>query len=431
METLRVALASDWYRPRRGGVETAIFNLARTLLRHGHEPIILTHQNRELPDPKPLTNDEGVPVVRFKVKLKGDDYTTSRRAAVLLHDFLKHNAVDVVHGHSMVSPFAMMAVNVAKGILGIPTVATHHSLIAEDLNFAEKLMVRYGASKADVLTAVSRISERDLEAIVGRPAEVVYNCLDLAEWLDAEELDLEGDPKLLLVSRLTPRKNPVLALEAFKRVIEESPKAHLYIVGWGPLAGEIKGYADRYGLNGRIHLIEDKPREEVKRYMASADLFLMPGRREAFSLAAVEAQAHGLPVVGFKDTGVEEVIVDGVNGHLVEDEEDFIEKTLLLSTDYEWRARLSANARVNSRRFDCDNLYPAYLRVYDSALNSCVREKRFLLYRLFRLVKLNPVEPGEWCEYRRDEYHKLPPKRSSVPHIRRRARRAALPVSRV
>lgn len=428
MENLRIVLASDWYRPRKGGVETAIYNIAQTLLRHGHEPIIVTHQNRELPDPEPLEYDDGVPVVRFKVPIKGDDYTTSRKAAVLLHDFLKHNAVDVVHGHSMVSPFAMIAIHVAKGFLGIPTVATHHSLIAEDLNPIHRLMIRYGASRVDVLTAVSSVSKRDLEEIVGRQVELAYNCLDLNEWLDADGIDLEGDPILLFVSRLTERKNPLLALEAFRRVLRESPKARLYIIGWGPLEEKVRRYISLNNLEGKAILVGGLEREEVKKYMASSDIFLMPGRKEAFSLVTLEAQAHGLPVVGFRDTGVEDIIVDEENGYLVETDEEFIEKTVLLSSDEELRIKFSAHARINAKRFDCDRLYERYMEIYRSALDNCSREKRFLLYSLFRLAKLDPVKPGEWCESRKQEYYQLPPKRSCVPHIRRRARRATIPV---
>lgn len=431
METLRIALASDWYKPRKGGVETAIYNMARTLLRHGHEPIIVTHQNRELPDPPPLEYDEGVPVVRFRVPVKGDDYTTSRRAAILLHDFLKHNGIDIVHGHSMVSPFAMMAIHVAKGMLGIPTVATHHSLIAGDVNWIHRLMIRYAASRVDVLTAVSTVSKRDLESIINRRVEPTYNCIILEEWLDADGRELDGDPTLLFVSRLTERKNPILALEAFKQVLGESRKARMYIAGWGPLAERVRRYISLKGLEGKAILVGPLERVEVKRYMASSDLFLMPGRKEAFSLVSLEAQAYGLPVIGFGGTGLEDIIIDGKNGYLAGSREDFIEKTVRVSLDEDLRLQLSNGARVNARRFDCNNQYPAYMDVYRRALGSCREEKRFLLYSLFRLVKLDPVEPGEWCEGRKKEYYELPPKRSSVPHIRRGARRTTIPVPQV
>lgn len=431
MDPLRIVLASDWYRPRKGGVEIAIYNIARTLLRHGHDPIIVTHQNRELPDPDPLDFDDGVPVVRFKVPLKGDDYTTSRKAGFLLHDFLKHNAVDIVHGHSIVSPFAMLAMHVAKGLLGIPTVGTHHSLISDEVNPVQRLMVMYGVSRIDVLTAVSALSKRDLESIVGRSVEVTYNCIDLREWLDHDYIDLDGDPILLFVSRLTPRKNPILALEVFREAVREAPKARLYIIGWGPLEEEVKRYISINGLEGKAVLVGPLEREMVKNYMAAADMFLMPGMKEAFSLATLEAQAHGLPVIGFQGTGLEDIIVDGENGYLATSREEFIERTVRLSYDGMERMRMSRNARIAASRFDCDVLYHRYIEVYKMALENCYREKRLLLYRLFRLIKLDPVKPGEWCEGRRDEYHRLPPKRSGVPHIRRRARRAAIPVKQL
>ena len=431
MESLRIVLASDWYRPRTGGVETSIYNLARTLQKKGHEPIIVTHQYNNHKAREGLDFDDGVTVVRFRVPLRKDqdDVTTSLKAAALLHDFFKHNAVDIVHGHSLVSPFAHMAVHVGKALLGIPTLITHHSLLKEEINFRRKILLKIATMKADVVTAVSSVSAEDAEEILERRVYVTHNCIPLKEWRRADPMFLEGDPVVLLVSRLLPRKNPLLAVRAFASLAKEAPDARMYVVGSGPMRSEMVELAGRLGINDKLVMVGSVSRDAVKRYMASGDLLLLPSLKEAFSMAALEAQAYGVPVIGFKRTGVRDIVIDGVNGLLAESEEDFVEKTMELGANHSMRRAMSREALRIAESFDCDAVYEReYTSAYKLALDSCTVEKRYLLYKLFRLLKADPVRPGEWCRERRDRYARVPPKRSGVPYIRRRARRAAIPV---
>ncbi len=431
MEKLRIALVSDWYRPRKGGVETSIYNIAKTLLKRGHEPIVVTHQYKNYDPRDTLEFDDGIPVVRFKVNLKedSDDVTISLKAGALLHDFLKHNAIDLVHGHSLVSPFAHMAIHIGKGILGIPGLVTHHSLLYGEISFPQKLLLKFAASKADLITAVSTASAEDAEKILNRSVVITHNCIILDEWRNTIYDPLEGDPAVLLVSRLIPRKRPFLALRAFATLAKDIRKARLYIIGSGPLAPDIMREVERYGLENNVVMVGQLPHSLVKKYMAGGDLLLLPSNREAFPMAALEAQALGLPVIGFSQTGLQDIIINGVNGVLVDSDLEFIEKTVSIGSDRTVLSTMSKEALREIERFDCDNIYAnEYSNAYKSALDSCEKEKRYLLYKLFRIVKLNPVKPGEWCRGRREEHAEMPPKRSSVPYLRRRARRSAIPV---
>jgi glycosyltransferase involved in cell wall biosynthesis len=53
-------------------------------------------------------------------------------------------------------------------------------------------------------------------------------------------------------------------------------------------------------------------------FFAALDLFLMPSRSEGWGLAALEAMAHGVPVIASRTGGLMEIIDDGENGCLVE-----------------------------------------------------------------------------------------------------------------
>jgi 1,2-diacylglycerol 3-alpha-glucosyltransferase len=61
MEGLKIAIASDWFYPKVGGIESHIDELARNLLFAGHEPYVITHDYRYM---KPYVDSFPYHVVR-------------------------------------------------------------------------------------------------------------------------------------------------------------------------------------------------------------------------------------------------------------------------------------------------------------------------------------------------------------------------------
>jgi glycosyltransferase involved in cell wall biosynthesis len=70
-------------------------------------------------------------------------------------------------------------------------------------------------------------------------------------------------------------------------------------------------------------------------YMSICDLFVMPSWDEGFGIVYLEAMAHGKPVIACRGQGIEDVIVDGETGLLVEpkDLESLKEAMIRLLTD--------------------------------------------------------------------------------------------------
>jgi alpha-1,6-mannosyltransferase len=102
-----------------------------------------------------------------------------------------------------------------------------------------------------------------------------------------------GGPLLIYVGRLDLEKKPNVVVDAFRKLPEEMD-ARLVLLGEGPLRDEINALGDkRIFTPGYV-----RNRQELARWLASADLYVSAMADETFGVSIVEAQASGLPVVG-------------------------------------------------------------------------------------------------------------------------------------
>ncbi|HEX6701964.1 MAG TPA: glycosyltransferase family 4 protein [Gaiellaceae bacterium] len=142
----------------------------------------------------------------------------------------------------------------------------------------------------------------------------------------------------LCVSRLSPEKGVDVLVRAFDGVPGE-----LVLVGDGPDRERVAALAgDRVRLLGRI-----EP-DELLRWYAAADAYVMPSRSETWGMAMQEAAAAGLPLIASEAPGAGyDLIEEGVNGYRVpvEDVEALRETLTRVAGDGEWRAAARRRTR--------------------------------------------------------------------------------------
>jgi len=123
---------------------------------------------------------------------------------------------------------------------------------------------------------------------------------------DRARFELPDGPLFVNVARHAPQKGQLMLVEAFARVLDEIPGAHLAIAGkFGPLTTSIKERAEALGIAERLHLLGFRTDSAV--LLASADVFLFSSMVEGIGTAALEAVAAGLPVVAFDIAPIREV----------------------------------------------------------------------------------------------------------------------------
>lgn len=340
-----IALVSDCYAPRLGGIEIHVADLAAHLREAGHTVCVITATPGE-PEPGLLRLTPPVPL-----GAPINPWAKPALASLLA-------GADVVHVHiGIVAPFAHQAASVATE-LGTPTVVTWHSLVAGSP--ATGLLARSWRSwvaAGAVPTAVSTVAAAQVALVLGRPqVEVLRNGLDLARWRGdgpatgpANERS-EGPAHVVSATRFAVRKRPGALIAMTSRVraaMTPQQRPTLTILGDGPWLAPLQQVVARSPLRGWVTLPGRVPRTDLLEIYRHADLYLAASRREAFGIAALEARTAGLPIAGYGKSGVTDIVEPGVGGVLATSDADMVKRLRELLND---RVHLGAMAAHHRER---------------------------------------------------------------------------------
>lgn len=204
-----------------------------------------------------------------------------------------------------------------------------------------------------------------IEGRIGKRRRTIVspNCADLELFAkpptlpDSKTAALRGRFVIVFVGSLKPWHGIEVLLKAFDSLGQKLPKAHLLIVGDGPLQSAVKEHADRWGP-ARVTCTGAVSQAEVAAWLALADVGVAPYPALPnfyFSpLKVIEYQAAGLPVVASCIGQLRQQIQPGHNGFLVTpgDPHELAHKLHDLAGNPKLAARLGRHAQRRARRFD-------------------------------------------------------------------------------
>ena len=165
---------------------------------------------------------------------------------------------------------------------------------------------------------------------------------------ETERVNLEQEKKrIIYVARVEKEgKRQHLIVEAFAKVAKDFPD--WVVEFWGlqkyqKYDDELMALARKYGIENNIKIMGYS--DHIQDVYRTADIHAFASLHEGFALALADGMAIGLPSIGFKEApAVNELIVDGHNGFLAEDVDDFAEKMRRLMSDKALRIQFGKNA---------------------------------------------------------------------------------------
>ncbi|WP_114492680.1 glycosyltransferase family 4 protein [Candidatus Ulvibacter alkanivorans] len=131
--------------------------------------------------------------------------------------------------------------------------------------------------------------------------------------------------KLLSIGRLIPLKGHHLGLEVVRQLKQQGRAVHYTIIGKGPREENLKERVTQLEIEAQVTFTGALSQKAIKKELGSHHCLLMTstvddtGRRETFGVVSLEAQAMGLPVIGFRSGGFPETVLDTKTGILVPD----------------------------------------------------------------------------------------------------------------
>jgi glycosyltransferase involved in cell wall biosynthesis len=217
--------------------------------------------------------------------------------------------------------------------------------------------------RADLVLADSEHTQRDLEELLGVPAEqvrVVHAGVE-PEFAPRPASEVAAvrqrygiqRPYLLGLGTLQPRKNFVRLIEAYRLLRQERHIPHQLVIGGGRgwLYEPILEAIEAHGLQEDVLLIGFVEDADLPALYTGAKLFAFPSLYEGFGIPVLEAMACGTPVVASSASSLPEVAGDAALLARPTDVEALAEALWRALDDAALRADLRASGLEQARRF--------------------------------------------------------------------------------
>ena len=275
--------------------------------------------------------------------------------------------MDVVHIHnySQFVPIIRQYNDAAKIVL---------HMHCEWLTQLNERLVKERLSQTDHIIGCS---DHITKLIRSRFPQYASRCATVCNGVDetlfrAAEGDGKADRKtILFVGRISPEKGVHVLLQAFKRVLRKHHDALLRVVGpvavtpqellvhlsdetrVSELDATYRWYRDGIeklvppSIRSRIVFAGNKAQAALPTEYQQAAVLVNPSLSESFGMSVVEAMSCAIPVVATAVGGMQETVVDGETGYLVEpgDSAELAERIDLLLSDRSLARRLGGNGR--------------------------------------------------------------------------------------
>ena len=160
--------------------------------------------------------------------------------------------------------------------------------------------MRWALRQADVVTAGSMRYLHEVRGVANLDDErLAFAPLGVdVDMFAPGSRHLEMPPTVITVGSLQPVKGQADLMRAFRFVADREANARLAIVGDGPLRAGLETLARELNLAGRVNFAGDVRHEQLPDVFRQATVFVQASLHEAQGMAALEAAACGLPLVG-------------------------------------------------------------------------------------------------------------------------------------
>lgn len=356
----KILLATMEFPPQVGGIASYVRQLARAL---GAQNVVVYAPR--MAEDRSHDEQESYKVVRATQLFPKVLWPRWVRAVVQMVKIIKKERIEVVLvNHVLPLGYAALC---AKKIRKTPYIIISHGTdvtVALERPWKRRMLARVLRGAEQVVFNSDSLQRRFLEHMpeFASKCVVMYPCPD-KQFLSPvpvekinelrRSLALEGKKVILSVSRMEDGKGFPHLVRAMPDILKREPHTVWIIIGDGSKKQEVLQEIQKNSLQNVVRYLGEMSHEELPVYYQLADVFVLlthpdHGREEGLGLVFLEASASGLPVVAGRSGGVEEAIISGTTGIVLDVRHDFaqiVDAVCEMLHDPEYRMKVGAIAK--------------------------------------------------------------------------------------
>lgn len=386
---MRIGLFTDTFPPHINGVATSVYMLKTALEKKGHEVFIVTVNDDALEykfeEEDKVIRIPGIPIGIY-------DYRLTGIYPVKAINVIRKWELDVIHSHTEfgVGTFARI---IAKQF-DIPLVHTYHTMYEDYIHYitkgyfdkSSKKIVEYltlfycDKTVNELIVPTKKTYDLFKEKYeVNKNIHIVPTGIEIdrfySENVNKEKIkDLKkiykiskDDIVVIFVGRLAKEKNIEFLIRNHLELVKHKKNIKLLIIGDGPDMEEYGELVKELNMQNNIILGGKVPYADIPCYYQLADIFVTASTTETQGLTVIEAMAGGITPVCIKDESFVNVVIDGLNGRIFTNKEEYLKIMKELMDNPKELQQLSKQARLNAEGYSSKYYAERVLDVYKAS----------------------------------------------------------------
>lgn len=383
MNKLHVAFFTNTYHPVVNGVVRSVSAFRQALTDLGHNIFIFAQHDDEYKDDEPFVFR--YPSLELPLSV---DVPAVIPVSHFVDRLLPSLKLDAIHTHHPVL-LGRTAANKARK-LNLPLVFTFHTQYKEYSHYfplPQKAVQKFVKEMIHdwlgdylhrchhvVVPSQGMLNILKKEYGLTKGYSVIPTGIDLELYQLAdgdsirEQMGWGNEMVLISIGRLGKEKNWSTLLKANALAMEKHPQLKLVIIGDGPERKSCQEEATSLGIADRVEFLGKLPFQEVPAYLNAADCFCFASVTETQGLVTLEAAASGLPVVAVRATGTSDIIRNGKEGLLTENDSRALGQAIQFLCEHpETVRKFKAGAIERAKSFDIKRQAQQLMEVYAQA----------------------------------------------------------------
>ena len=280
-----------------------------------------------------------------------------------------HGLPDVIYSHYLPNTAILGRV---KRKFDIPILAMEHwsMLLEKSRPKYVDVFAKYGYSIADKVIAVSEVLNKRLLELYNVDSIVINNIISP----EFHYLSPQKHPEFRFISigQLLERKGFDVLINAYSKSKLPDDVKLLIIGDDGGKKDELIELSKTLKISNKIDFLGKKTKHELANLFAASDVFVLSSRSETFGVVFIEAMMYGLPVIGTRCGGPDEIINEE-NGILVDvDNVDQLSDALIYMYNHVHEYNRLEISRNCSEKYSADVIYE---KIYSCMYNLAIKNK--------------------------------------------------------